>query len=75
MPDSSFCYSYPFVHSFSSSYYKLMVTRYGSKWEKFQVAKQRAADEQRPVRETKRVMDVELFLGLQEDWAEDSPHH
>ena len=20
-------------------------------------------------------MDVELFLGLQEDWAEDSPHH
>ena len=39
------------------------------------MAKQQSADEWRPVRETERVMDVELFLGLQEDWAEDSPHH
>ena len=38
------------------------------------MAKWQSADEQRLVWETKRVMDVELFLGLQEDWAEDSPH-
>ena len=39
------------------------------------MAKWQSADEWRLVRETERVMDVELFLGLQEDWAEDSPHH
>ena len=39
-----------------------MVKKYGSKREKFQVAKQWATDEQRPVRETEQVMDVELFL-------------
>ena len=52
-----------------------MVTRYRSKQEKFQAAKLRATDEQRLVGETERVMDIELFLGLQDDWTKDRPHH
>ena len=60
-------FSYPFVHLFPSSYHKLMVTRYRSKWEKFQAAKQQATDEQKSVREMERVIDMELFLGIQ-DW-------
>ena len=51
-----------------------MVKKYGSKREKFQVAKWWAADEQRPVWEMERVMDVELFLEGQAQWEEDSPH-
>ena len=51
-----------------------MVGKCKSKQEKFQVTKWQAADEQKPVREMERVMDVELFLGLQDRWAEDSPH-
>ena len=51
-----------------------MVAEYKSKWEKFQAAKWQATDGQKSVREMERVMDVELFLGLQERWAEDSPH-
>ena len=51
-----------------------MVAEYKSKWEKFQAAKWQATDEQKPVREMERVMDVELFLGIQDQWAEDSPH-
>ena len=51
-----------------------MVERYGCKREKFQAAKWQAAIEQRPVREMERIMDVELFLGIQGWWAEDSPH-
>ena len=47
---------------------------YKSKWEKFQAAKWQATDEQKSVREMERVMDVELFLGIQDRWAEDSPH-
>ena len=43
--------------------------------EKFQAAKQQAANEQRLVREMERIMDIELFLGIQGRWAEDSPHH
>ena len=27
------------------------------------------------MREMERIMDVELFLGLQDQWEEDSPHH
>ena len=50
-----------------------MVAEYKSKWEKFQVTKQQVTDEQKSVREMERVVDVELFLGLQERWAEDSP--
>ena len=52
-----------------------MVKKYGSKREKFQVTKQWAADEQRPVWEMEQVMDVELFLEGQAWWEEDSPHH
>ena len=51
-----------------------MVAKYHNKWEKFQVAKQQSADERQLVRETERVMDVELFLEIQNKWAEDSPH-
>ena len=51
-----------------------MVAEYKSKWEKFQAAKWQATDEQKSVREMERVMDVELFFGLQDRWAEDSPH-
>ena len=52
-----------------------MVKKYGSKREKFQVAKQQATDEHRPVQEMEQVMDVELFLEGQARWEEDSPHH
>ena len=51
-----------------------MVVRYHNKREKFQMAKQQSADEWKPVWEMERVMDVELFLGIQDNWAEDSPH-
>ena len=52
-----------------------MVRKYGSKREKFQVAKQQVADEGRSVWEMEQVMDVELFLEGQARWGEDSPHH
>ena len=52
-----------------------MVEGYKSKQEKFQAVKWQAADEQKLVREMERMMDVELFLGIQDKWAEDSPHH
>ena len=39
-----------------------------------QVAKLQTAVEWRSVREMERIMDVELFLGIQGQWAEDSPH-
>ena len=52
-----------------------MVAEYKSKREKFQATKGWAPDEQKPVREMERIMDVELFLGIQDQWAEDSPHH
>ena len=52
-----------------------MVKKYGSKREKFQVAKQCATDEWRLVWEMEQVMDVELFLDCQAQWEEDSPHH
>ena len=45
-----------------------MVKKYGSKREKFQVAKWWATDEQRPVQEMEWVMDVELFLEGQAQW-------
>ena len=43
-----------------------MVVEYKSKREKFQAAKQQAADQQKPVREMERIMDVELFLRIQD---------
>ena len=51
-----------------------MVRKYGSKKEKFQVAKWWAADEGRLVQEMEQVMDIELFLEGQTQWEEDSPH-
>ena len=51
-----------------------MLTEYKSKREKFQTAKQWATDEQKPVREMERIMDVKLFLRIQDRLAEDSPH-
>ena len=51
-----------------------MVVKYKCKREKFQVTKWWATDEQRTVREMERIMDVELFLRIQGQWAEDSPH-
>ena len=59
---------------FPHSYHKLVVTKYGCKRGKSQEAKQRSAEEQRPVREMERASDVDLFLGAQDQWAEDSPH-
>ena len=52
-----------------------MVAEYKNKREKFQATKWQAANEWRPVREMERIMDVELFLRIQDQWAEDSPHH
>ena len=75
MLDPDFCYGYSFVYLLPCSYHRLMVARYHNKWEKFQVTKQQSADEWKPVRETERVMDIELFLEIQNKWAEDSPHH
>ena len=39
-----------------------------------QEANWRSTEEQRPMCEMERVMDVDLFLGAQDQWAEDSPH-
>ena len=60
---------------FPHSYHKLLVTKYGCKREKSQEAKWRSAEEQRPICEMERALDVDLFLGAQDQWAEDSPHH
>ena len=43
-----------------------MVAEYKNKREKFQAVKQRATNEQRPVREMERIMDIELFLRIQD---------
>ena len=51
-----------------------MVVEYKSKRERFQAAKWQATDEWKPVRKMERIMDVELFLRIQDQWAEDSPH-
>ena len=56
------------------SYHKLMVAKYGCKKEKSQEAKQRSTEEQKPMREMERAVDVDLFLEAQEQWAKDSPH-
>ena len=59
---------------FPYSYHELLVTRYGCKKEKSQEAKQRSVEEQRPIREMERAVDMGLFLEAQEQWAKDSPH-
>ena len=51
-----------------------MVVKYRCKREKDQATKWQATNEQRPVREMERIMDVKLFLGIQGQWADDSPH-
>ena len=56
------------------SYHELMVAKYGCKREKSQEAKWRSAEEQKPMREMERAVDVDLFLEAQEQWAKDSPH-
>ena len=68
-------FSYSFVSLLPHSYHKLMVAEYKSKREKFQAAKWWIADEWKLVREMERIMHVELFLRIQDWWAEDSPHH
>ena len=55
--DPDFCYSCLFIFV-SCSYHQLMVSQYVSKREKFQMAKQRAAKEHRPVWELEWAMDV-----------------
>ena len=60
---------------FPYSYHELLVTKYGCKREKSQEAKQRSAEEQKPVCKMERALDVDLFLEAQEQWAKDSPHH
>ena len=56
------------------SYLQLMVAKYGCKREKSREAKQRYAEEQKPIQEMERAVDVDLFLEAQEQWAKDSPH-
>ena len=51
-----------------------MVAKYHNKREKFQEAKWRSAVEWRPVCKLERAMDMDLFLEIQSNWAEDSPH-
>ena len=51
-----------------------MVKKYGSKKDKALAAKGQAAKEGWSVQETKRVMDIELFLEGQTKWEADSPH-
>ena len=63
------------LFSFSCSYHKLLVARYGSKWERCQEAKRRSTEGWGPIREMEWAVDVDLFLNAQNQWAEDSPHH
>ena len=74
MLDPDFCYGYLFISLLPCSYHRLMVARYHSKQERFQVAKWQSPQEQRPVRELEWPMDVDLFLEIQNKWAENSPH-
>ena len=69
MLDPDFCYGHLFVSLLPCSYHRLMVARYCSKWEKFQVAKRQSVEEQRPVCELEQAMDVDLFLEIQKQMA------
>ena len=60
---------------FPYSYHELLVAKYGCRRKKSQEAKWRSTEEQRPVREMERALDVDLFLEAQEQWAKNSPHH
>ena len=59
---------------FFYSYHDLMVAKYGCKREKSREAKWRSTEEQKPMQEMERAVDVDLFLEAQEQWAKDSPH-
>ena len=50
------------------------VRNHKSKRDKAAAAKGQAAQEGWSVRETERIMDVDLFLEGQAKWEEDSPH-
>ena len=63
------------VSLFPCSYHRLLVAKYGCKQEKLQEAKQRSAEERRPMHKMERAVDMDLFLGAQDQWPEDSPHH
>ena len=56
------------------SYHDLMVVKYGCKRDKSREARRRSAEEQKPVREMERAVDIDLFLEAQRQWAKDSPH-
>ena len=56
------------------SYHDLMVAKYGCKREKSREAKRRSAEEQKPMWEMERAVDIDLFLEAQKQWAKDSPH-
>ena len=58
----------------SCRYHRLMVKKYKNRRGKAVAAKGQAAWEGQSVRETKRIMDVKLFLEGQAKWEEDSPH-
>ena len=49
--------------------------KYGSKRHKALATKGQAVREGLSVRETKRLMDIELFLQGQAKWEADNPHH
>ena len=59
---------------FFYSYHDLMVAKYGCKKEKSREAKRRSTEEQKPMREMERAVDVDLFLEAQEQWDKDSSH-
>ena len=59
---------------FPYSYHELLVAKYGCKREKSQEAKWRSAEEQKPMHEMERALDVDLFLEAQGQWAKDSPY-
>ena len=63
-----------YLFYFPYSYHKLLVTKYGCKREKSLEAKWRSAEEQRPMHEMERAVDVDFFLEAQAPWAKDSPH-
>ena len=52
-----------------------MVAKYGCKRGKSREAKRRSTEEWKPVQEMERVVDIDLFLEAQKQWAKDSPHH
>ena len=71
----SFPLSYVICSFIFCRYHRLLVQKYGSKWDKAVATKGWAAKQGLSVQEAERVMDVELFLEGQTKWEADSPHH